>query len=199
MSRSSRRPRCRSKRKSKMAKERELDDANRRLTTPEAERWIGRKIPCLDHGFIYLVDYMGGDASIVQAARVSYGLGTKSVSEDRGLIRYLMRHDHTTPFEMVELKFHVKLPIFVARQWIRHRTASVNEYSGRYSVMPDEFYVPDAEHVTAQSAGNRQGGGDRVPPERAADALRLLQTEQRVVREGYEQLLGWDIRRELAR
>src|SRR5216110_1402197 len=112
MSRSSRRPRCRSKRKSKMAKERELDDANRRLTTPEAERWIGRKIPCLDHGFIYLVDYMGGDASIVQAARVSYGLGTKSVSEDRGLIRYLMRHQHTTPFEMVELKFHVKLPIF---------------------------------------------------------------------------------------
>src|SRR5438034_7490157 len=125
MSRSSRRPRCRSKRKSKMAKERELDDANRRLTTPEAERWIGRKIPCLDHGFIYLVDYMGGDASIVQAARVSYGLGTKSVSEDRGLIRYLMRHQHTTPFEMVELKFHVKLPIFVARQWIRHRTACI--------------------------------------------------------------------------
>src|SRR5438874_10169089 len=125
MSRSSRRPRCRSKRKSKMAKERELDDANRRLTTPEAERWIGRKIPCLDHGFIYLVDYMGGDASIVQAARVSYGLGTKSVSEDRGLIRYLMRNQHTTPFEMVELKFHVKLPIFVARQWIRHRTACI--------------------------------------------------------------------------
>src|SRR5438128_2298203 len=106
-----------------MTKERELNDANRRLTTPEAEQWIGRKIPCLDHGFIYLVDYMGGDASIVQAARVSYGLGTKSVSEDRGLIRYLMRHQHTTPFEMVELKFHVKLPIFVARQWIRHRTA----------------------------------------------------------------------------
>src|SRR5438046_3818093 len=126
MSRSSRRPRCRSKRKSKMAKERELDDANRRLTTPEAERWIGRKIPCLDHGFIYLVDYMGGDASIVQAARVSYGLGTKSVREDRGLIRYLMRHQHTTPFEMVVLKFHIKAPIFVVRQWARHRTACLS-------------------------------------------------------------------------
>src|SRR5438034_137351 len=136
MSRSSRRPRCRSKRKSKMAKERELDDANRRLTTPEAERWIGRKIPCLDHGFIYLVDYMGGDASIVQAARVSYGLGTKSVSEDRGLIRYLMRHQHTTPFEMVELKFHVKLPIFVARQWIRHRTACVTGDAGLIFDLP---------------------------------------------------------------
>src|SRR5438094_8605332 len=108
-----------------MTKERELSEAYRRLATPEAEQWIGRKIPCLDHGFIYLVDYMGGDASIVQAARVSYGLGTKSVSEDRGLIRYLMRNQHTTPFEMVELKFHVKLPIFVARQWIRHRTACV--------------------------------------------------------------------------
>ena len=108
-----------------MTKERELNEAYRRLATPEAEQWIGRKIPCLDHGFIYLVDYMGGDASIVQAARVSYGLGTKSVSEDRGLIRYLMRNQHTTPFEMVELKFHVKLPIFVARQWIRHRTACI--------------------------------------------------------------------------
>src|SRR2546422_3280055 len=106
-----------------MTREREVKDVHRRLITPEAEQWIGRKIPCLDHGFIYLVDYMGGDASIVQAARVSYGLGTKSVSEDRGLIRYLMRNQHTTPFEMVELKFHVKLPIFVARQWIRHRTA----------------------------------------------------------------------------
>jgi len=170
-----------------------------RFLAPGAQEWIGRKIPCLDHGFIYLVDAMGGDPSIVQAARVSYGLGTKSVHEDRGLIRYLMRHDHTTPFEMVELKFHVKMPIFVARQWIRHRTASVNEYSGRYSVMPDEFYVPEAEHVTVQSTGNRQGGGDQVPPARAAEVLRLLQDEQRIVREGYERLLGWDIRRELAR
>src|SRR5438034_9922948 len=140
-----------------MTKERELSEVYRRLTTPEAEQWIGRKIPCLDHGFVYLVDYMGGDASIVQAARVSYGLGTKSVSEDRGLIRYLMRHQHTTPFEMVELKFHVKLPIFVARQWIRHRTANVNEYSGRYSVMKDEFYVPEEHAIHFQSLRNKQG------------------------------------------
>ncbi len=119
-----------------MTREREVKDAHRRLTTPEAEQWIGRKIPCLDHGFIYLVDYMGGDASIVQAARVSYGLGTKSVSEDRGLIRYLMRHQHTTPFEMVELKFHVKLPIFVARQWIRHRTACVTGDAGLIFDLP---------------------------------------------------------------
>src|SRR5215475_4519883 len=119
----------------------------RRLTTPEAEALLGKKIPCLDNGFVYLVDYMGGDESIVQAARVSYGKGTKTVNEDRGLIRYLMRHLHTTPFEMVELKFHVKLPIFVARQWIRHRTANVNEYSGRYSVMDREFYVPDRRYL----------------------------------------------------
>ncbi len=354
---------------------------------PEAERWLGRKIPCLDHGFVYLVDVMGSDASIVQAARVSYGRGTKTVHEDRGLIRYLMRHAHTTPFEMVELKFHVKLPIFVARQWIRHRTAclagdtvllfdlpdgdrprphrmtirelhalwhrgdttrhrlarmplrtcdeatgrirhtvvtdvwetgvrpvfrvtldngyrvkmtkdhrclteagwktlaaatslrwregsgvtwradgpafavngiplaresvasdgtpqlpggalmrafatvarielagheptydlavrgpwhnfvangfivhnSVNEVSGRYSVMPDEFYVPAPEHVTEQATGNRQGGGTAVPAGRAAEVLALLREEQRVVREGYDRLLGWNIRRELAR
>ena len=166
---------------------------------PGTAAWLGRKIPCLDHGFLYLVDAMGGDASIVQAARVSYGLGTKSVHEDRGLIRYLMRHQHTTPFEMVELKFHVKMPIFVARQWIRHRTASVNEYSGRYSVMPDEFYVPDAAQVTTQSTTNRQGGSDPTDPERARAVLELIQREQRLVREGYEQMLAWDIRRELAR
>src|ERR1051325_9723102 len=128
-----------------MSKPYEANLPTRRLVTPEAESLLGTKVECLDHGFIYLVDYMGGDASIVQAARVSYGLGTKSVNEDRGLIRYLMRHQHTTPFEMVELKFHVKMPILVARQWIRHRTANVNEYSGRYSILPDEFYLPDVE------------------------------------------------------
>ena len=170
-----------------------------RLTTPEAEKLLGVKIPCLDRGFVYLVDYMGGDASIVQAARVSYGLGTKTVNEDRGLIRYLMRHAHTTPFEMVELKFHVKLPIFVARQLIRHRTANVNEYSGRYSIMPDEFYLPAAEHVSLQSRTNRQGGGERVDDERAAEVIALLEAEQRTVRDGYERMLEWDIRRELAR
>lgn len=176
-----------------------MSEERRRYVSEEAERWIGRKIPCLDRGFVYLVDYMGGDASIVQAARVSYGLGTKSVSEDRGLIRYLMRHQHTTPFEMVELKFHVKLPIFVARQWIRHRTASVNEYSGRYSIMPDEFYVPRPEDVTLQSRSNRQGGGDGVEPAVAAEVVRILETEQRRVRAGYDRMVELDIRRELAR
>ncbi len=171
----------------------------RRLTTPEADAMIGVKIPCLDLGFVYLVDYMGGDASIVQAARVSYGIGTKTVNEDRGLIRYLMRHQHTTPFEMVEMKFHLKLPIFVARQMIRHRTANVNEYSGRYSVMPDEFYLPPVEHVTKQSATNRQGGGDPVTSDEAAEVLGIIEGEQRAVREGYERMLELDIRRELAR
>jgi len=171
----------------------------RRLTTPEADRMIGEKIPCLDKGFVYLVDYMGGDASIVQAARVSYGIGTKTVNEDRGLIRYLMRHQHTTPFEMVEMKFHLKLPIFVARQMIRHRTANVNEYSGRYSVMPDEFYVPPVEHVTKQSDANRQGGGDPATSDEAAEVLGIIEGEQRAVREGYERMIELDIRRELAR
>jgi thymidylate synthase (FAD) len=171
----------------------------RRLVTPEAEELVGRKFACLDHGFVYLVDYMGGDASIVQAARVSYGIGTKTVNEDRGLIRYLMRHAHTTPFEMVEIKFHIKLPIFVARQMIRHRTANVNEYSGRYSVMPDEFYVPDVEQVTKQSAANRQGGGEAAESGVAADVRNQIEREQRVVREGYERMLELDIRRELAR
>src|SRR5262249_11337972 len=137
--------------------------------------------------------------SIVQAARVSYGLGTKSVREDRGLIRYLMRHHHSTPFEMVELKFHVKMPIFVARQFIRHRTANVNEYSGRYSILPDEFYVPDPEHSPRQSSANRQGGGEPVDDTIRAEVRNLLELEQRLVREGYERMLEWNIRRELAR
>ncbi len=175
------------------------ESLTQRITTPAAEALLGKKFDCLDRGFVYLVDYMGGDASIVQSARVSYGLGTKTVSEDRGLIRYLMRHQHSTPFEMVELKFHLKMPIFVARQMIRHRTANVNEYSGRYSIMPDEFYVPSAEHVSVQSATNRQGGGEQVDAARAAEVIALIDTEQRMVRDGYEKMLDWDIRRELAR
>ena len=170
-----------------------------RFRTAEGDAWIGRKIECLDRGFVYLVDYMGGDASIVQAARVSYGLGTKSVSEDRGLIRYLMRHQHSTPFEMVEMKFHVKLPIFVARQFIRHRTANVNEYSGRYSIMPDEFYLPPPEQVTYQSKTNRQGGAETLDEAQAAEVLRILTTEQRRVRSGYDRMIELDVRRELAR
>lgn len=136
-----------------------------RPVVPEAEREIGVKHPVLTHGYVVLVDYMGNDAAIVQAARVSYGKGTKAVRDDRGLIRYLMRHRHTTPFEMVEFKFLVRLPIFVARQWVRHRMASVNEFSQRYSIAPDEFEVPPPEEVRHQSTRNRQGRGDPLPAE----------------------------------
>jgi thymidylate synthase (FAD) len=136
-----------------------------RPVVPEAEREIGVKHPVLTHGYVVLVDYMGNDAAIVQAARVSYGKGTKAVQDDRGLIRYLMRHRHTTPFEMVEFKFLVRLPIFVARQWIRHRMASVNEYSARYSIVPDEFEIPPVEEVRHQSTRNRQGRGEALPTE----------------------------------
>src|SRR5947209_9270539 len=129
----------------------------RRATAPGLEPLLYQSMPVLDHGFIRVIDYMGDDAAIVQAARVSYGRGTRHVSEDRGLIRYLMRHRHSTPFEMCEIKFHVKLPIFVARQWIRHRMANVNEYSARYSVLDREFYIPAQEHLAAQSGANRQG------------------------------------------
>src|SRR5262245_18890049 len=129
----------------------------RRATVPALDEILYRAIPVLDHGFVRVIDYMGDDAAIVQAARVSYGKGTRKISEDRGLINYLLRHRHTTPFEMCEIKFHVKLPIFVARQWIRHRTANVNEYSARYSVLDDEFYIPRPEHLAAQSRQNRQG------------------------------------------
>ena len=132
----------------------------RRATVPALEGRLFTPHPVLDHGFIRVIDYMGDDAAVVQAARVSYGRGTKKVSEDEGLIRYLMRHRHTTPFEMCEIKFHVKLPIFVARQWIRHRTASINEYSARYSVLDREFYLPAPEHLAAQSKDNKQGRGE---------------------------------------
>ncbi|MCI4336251.1 MAG: FAD-dependent thymidylate synthase [Thermoplasmata archaeon] len=136
-----------------------------RPSVPEADRLIGVRRPVLTHGFVALVDYMGHDGAIVQAARVSYGMGTKSVRDDRGLIRYLLRHRHTTPFEMVELKFLVRLPIYVARQWVRHRTASLNEYSARYSVVPDEFDLPPPDAVRRQSTRNKQGRGEALPPE----------------------------------
>ncbi len=170
------------------------------VTNPEAEAVLDKEFKCLNAGFVRLVDYMGGDESIVQAARVSYGKGTKTVSEDRGLIRYLMRHMHTTPFEMVEMKFHVKLPIFVARQWIRHRTANVNEYSGRYSVMKDEFYVPEMDSIRYQSHRNKQGRADlEVPPELRQKVLTILTLAQKQTYEEYEQMLDSDIARELAR
>ena len=138
-----------------------------RVTVPELEEILYKPIPVLDHGFIRVIDYMGNDAAIVQAARVSYGAGTKKKHEDRGLINYLMRHQHTTPFEMCELKLHVKMPIFVARQWVRHRTASINEYSARYSVLSDEFYIPEATHVGAQSLNNKQGRSENSMSEEA--------------------------------
>jgi thymidylate synthase (FAD) len=136
-----------------------------RPSVPEADRLIGVKRPVLAHGFVVLVDYMGNDAAIVQAARVSYGPGTKSIRDDRGLIRYLLRHRHTTPFEMVEFKFLVRLPIYVARQWIRHRTGSTNEFSARYSIVPDEFDLPPVEEIRRQSPRNRQGRADSLPAE----------------------------------
>lgn len=146
----------------------------RRPQSLGAERWLGVPIKCLDHGFVYLLDYMGNDEAIEQAARVSYGSGTRKVSETRGLIRYLRRHDHTTPFEMVELKFHAKHPIFVARQWIRHRTANVNEYSGRYSILDREFYVPEPEVLAEQSTSERQGRGKIIPLEYAEKIRQLV-------------------------
>ena len=154
-----------------------IDDARaqtyttRRATVPALEEHLYEPTPCLDRGFVRVVDYMGDDAAVVQAARVSYGKGTKKLRQDRGLIRYLMRHRHTTPFEMCELKLHVKLPIFVARQWIRHRTANVNEYSARYSVMDNEFYLPEPQHISLQSSDNKQGRGDTLTAEQSAEVL----------------------------
>jgi thymidylate synthase (FAD) len=148
-----------------------------RATVPGIEDLLHKIHPVLDHGFVRVVDYMGDDGAIVQAARVSYGRGTKTVREDRGLIRYLMRHQHTTPLEMCEIKLHVKLPIFVARQWIRHRTANVNEYSGRYSVLDKEFYIPKPEHLAAQSGTNRQGRAAILDGAQAEEVLALLRTE----------------------
>ncbi|HVY14614.1 MAG TPA: FAD-dependent thymidylate synthase [Rhodopila sp.] len=148
-----------------------------RPTVAALEDMLFEAVPVLDHGFVRVIDYMGDDSAIVQAARVSYGRGTKRVQEDIGLIRYLMRHRHTTPFEMCEIKFHVKLPIFVARQWIRHRTASVNEYSARYSILDREFYIPAPEHLAAQSVSNRQGRGAVLQGQEAADVLSVLRQD----------------------
>jgi thymidylate synthase (FAD) len=149
----------------------------RRATVPALEEILYQAVPVLDHGFVRVVDYMGDDGAVVQAARVSYGRGTRKVSEDRGLIHYLMRHRHSTPFEMCEIKFHVKLPIFVARQWIRHRTANVNEYSARYSILDNEFYVPAPEQLAAQSVANRQGRGDLLQGDEAAEVLAWLRDD----------------------
>jgi thymidylate synthase (FAD) len=154
---------------------------------PALEEILYQPLAVLDKGFVRVIDYMGDDAAIVQAARVSYGRGTKQVSDDRGLINYLMRMRHTSPFEMCELKLHVKLPIFVARQWIRHRTANVNEYSARYSVLQDEFYLPAAEHLAVQSSGNRQGRGEVLEGRQAAE---VQGTFRRNAEGAYERYLG---------
>ncbi|WP_298225560.1 FAD-dependent thymidylate synthase [Acidocella sp.] len=172
-----------------------------RPTVAALEERLFTAMPVLDHGFVRVVDYMGDDAAVVQAARVSYGRGTRRALEDEGLIRYLMRHYHSTPFEMCEIKFHVKLPIFVARQWIRHRTANVNEYSARYSILDKDFYLPAPENMAKQSTDNRQGRGDALDAEAAAHVLGLLRQDAEQTYGHYEQMLGEEIglARELAR
>src|SRR5579863_9855601 len=163
-----------------------------RPTVMALEAMLFAAIPVLDHGFVRVIDYMGDDAAIVQAARVSYGRGTRRVSEDSGLIRYLMRHRHSTPFEMCEIKYHVKLPIFVARQWIRHRTANVNEYSARYSILDREFYLPAPENLAAQSAVNRQGRGEVLHGDTAARVLDLLREDATRTYDHYVEMLNED-------
>ena len=165
-------------------------NTTKRVTALELEKILYEALPVLDHGFIRVVDYMGDDTSIVQAARVSYGKGTKQVSTDSGLIKYLMRHWHSTPFEMCEIKYHVKLPIFIARQWIRHRTANVNEYSARYSILDKEFYLPTSENLAAQSKSNRQGRGDVLEGDQAKEVLDLLKSDAERTYDNYEMMLN---------
>jgi len=170
------------------------------ITSPAAEELLDQELSVPSHGFVRLVDYMGSDQSIVQAARVSYGGGTKSVREDRGLIRYLMRHDHTTPFEMIVLKFHIKAPIFIVRQWLRHRTASVNEESARYSIVREEFHEPSVPDIGFQSKDNKQGrSADPVPPEIVERFLQFLKEDRDTAYSHYQSFLEDNIARELAR
>src|SRR3989338_7652669 len=164
-----------------------------------AEKWLYRPIKCLDNGFVYLADYAGSDESVTQAARVSYGKGTKKINEDRGLIRYLKRHQHPTPFEMVEFKFHCKMPIFVARQWIRHRTASVNEYSARYSEIKDEFYLPEPSALKKQDKMNKQGRNEELTDKQKHFILEVLKREYENQRKMYKAFNEIELARELAR
>jgi thymidylate synthase (FAD) len=170
-----------------------------RAVSEGMEAHLYRAHEVLDHGFIRVIDYMGDDAAIVQAARVSYGAGTKHVSNDEGLIRYLMRHWHSTPFEMCEIKLHVKLPVFVARQWIRHRTANVNEYSARYSILDREFYIPAPEHLAAQSTVNNQGRGEVLTGEEAARVLEMLKSDAGRAYDHYQAMLSQEGQQGLAR
>ncbi|MEQ3729705.1 MAG: FAD-dependent thymidylate synthase [Tateyamaria sp.] len=174
-----------------------------RATVPGMEAHLYHAHPVLDHGFVRVIDYMGDDAAICQAARVSYGKGTKSVQNDAGLIRYLMRHWHSTPFEMCEIKLHVKLPVFVARQWIRHRTANVNEYSARYSILDREFYIPEPDALAAQSVVNNQGRGAVLEGAEAARVLEILKADSNRAYDNYESMISDEgqagLARELAR
>ena len=168
------------------------DHQTKRVSVKALEKLLYKPIPVLDHGFIRIIDYMGDDTSIVQAARVSYGKGTKQTNQDKGLINYLMRYRHTTPFEMCEIKLHVKLPIFVARQWIRHRTASVNEYSARYSILASEYYLPDREHLSSQSTSNKQGREKTVPAESSEKVLNILKRDADTCYEHYLEMMNKD-------
>jgi thymidylate synthase (FAD) len=179
-----------SEQKKEIQEQQSQSNSTKRVTSPELEKVLYEAIPVLDHGFIRVIDYMGDDTSIVQSARVSYGKGTKKVSTDEGLIRYLMRHWHSTPFEMCEIKYHVKLPIFIARQWIRHRTANVNEYSARYSILDKEFYIPAKEQLSAQATNNRQGRGDLITGPQADEVLKILKDDAVRTYDNYEKMLN---------
>ena len=176
--------------KQEIADQQSQKNVTKRVTSAGLEKILYEAISVLDHGFVRVVDYMGDDSSIVQAARVSYGKGTKKVSTDSGLIKYLMRHRHSTPFEMCEIKYHVKLPIFVARQWIRHRTANVNEYSARYSILDKEFYLPSKENLAAQSKNNRQGRGELINGKQADKILDILKKDAEQTYTDYELMLN---------
>jgi len=178
------------KQRKEIEEQKSQNNSTKRVTSLELEKVLYDLIPVLDHGFIRVIDYMGDDNSIVQAARVSYGKGTKKVSTDEGLIRYLMRHRHSTPFEMCEIKYHIKLPIFIARQWIRHRTANVNEYSARYSILDKEFYVPAKEQLATQSASNRQGRGNVLGDSQANEVLKILKDDATRTYSNYEIMLN---------
>ena len=169
---------------------RSLKSETLRSTVPDLENILYQPFEVLDHGFVRVIDYMGDDSAIVQSARVSYGKGTKQISNDKGLIKYLMRHRHSTPFEMCEIKFHIKLPIFIARQWIRHRTANVNEYSARYSILDKEFYIPSMENVAAQSTINNQGRGEVLSSDEASEVISILKKDAEQTYANYETLLN---------
>ncbi len=176
--------------KKEIEEQKSQNNKTKRAVSPELEKILYDAVPALDHGFVRVVDYMGDDTSIVQAARVSYGKGTKQVSTDSGLIKYLMRHWHSTPFEMCEIKYHIKLPIFIARQWIRHRTANVNEYSARYSILDKEFYLPSQKNLAAQSINNRQGRGEIIEGDQAKEILKLLKEDAERTYNNYEGMLN---------